>query len=397
MKTSMRWLSTTRVVVLAVLFLFCCSDPAEDEVTPPKNEQEKEKEEEMSQVDADVALKAFSFTSARQITGAVPTVVNSSLLKTNSRDTVYVLPEIKNLIRISHPESRPVKGIYLAVQGSTFYYDVPIDEEEESDTVSVILFEIEPENIEIPYDIPVDITAYDDSGQPIDILERIITVEKPNNNMCDILDDGDTATNDWARTWQWRWTTLLDQNDQPVRIHAPGRMYYSSQTHSGCCDNSACPAYVVDPNTKIGKWVYDSEFTVDTHYAILYEGFKFYKNGTFTRVTIERQSAVDADGTDWCNGVPQLTDYLDDVTYFGGHDYSPGDTKISYGTTRSVCADPLGLCGYGSRGGQLTYSCHAMIITAGVEGQKEMRMYTRTYGNPVLVEEEGITRTIWKD
>lgn len=393
MKTSMCWLSTTRVAVLAVLFLFCCSDPAEDEITPPKNEQE----EEISQVDADAALKTFSFTSSIQTMGSVPTVVNSSLVKTNSRDTIYALPEIKNLIRISHPKSRPVTGIYMAVKGSTFYYDVPIDEEEESDTVSVILFEIEGGNIEIPYDIPVDITAYDDNGQPIDILERIISVEKPKNNMCDILDDGDTATNDWSRTWEWCWTTVVDQNDQPLRIHTPGRMYYASQTHSGCCDNSVCPVYIVDPNTKIGKWVYDSEFTVDTYYGILYEGFKFYKNGTFTRFTVERQSAVDADGTDWCNGVPKLRDYLDEVTYFGTHDYSPGDAQLRYGTTRSVCADPLGLCGYGSRGGQVTSSCHAMIITAGVEGQKEMRMYTRTYGNPVRVEDEGITRTTWED
>ena len=395
MRTAISWLCTTRVAVLAVIFLFCCSDPSEEDVTPPENKPGED--EEVLPGDADALLNAFSFKSATSVTGSVPTVLNSSLLKTDSRDTIYTMPGVPNILRISHPQERVIKGIFIAVQGSAFYYDVPIYEEEETDTVSVIIYEIDASELEVPNDIPVEIIAYDDNGQPIDIVERIISVEDPAAGTCNILQDGDTATVNWLHGWQWRWTVLLDHSDQPLLIHSAGKSYLSTQEHSGCCKNSVCPTYLVDPNTKVGEWVYDSKFTVTTSYSIIHEMFQFFKDGTFSRLTLERQTALDTGQTDYCNGIPSIRDYVDQVVYYGPHDYVPGDNQISYHTTKSICDDPLGLCGYGSRGGQVTASCHAMIISAGVEGQKEMRMYTRTYGSAATIEEGGITRTIWED
>lgn len=393
MKTLMRWLSASRLAVLAVLFLFCCSDAAEEDVTPPENKPEEK--EEVVPADADAAMKAFSFKTATQKTGSAPTVANNSMLKTNSRDTIYALPEVLNILRISHPQDRLVKGIFFAVRGSGFYYDVPIHEEEETDTVSVIIYEIDPDEIEIPSDIPVEITAYDDNGQTIDIIERIITVEQPNSGACSILQDGVNNSFDWSYGWIWQWSVLLDHNDEPIQIFAPRKAYLTEQEHSGCCENSACPALVYDPNTNIPEWVYDSKFTVNTSYLIAEEVFQFLRDGTFNRYTIEVQTAVDSDNTDWCKGIPSMKTYVDDVVYYGSHDYMDGGTQISYHTTDSFCDDPLGLCGYGSRGGQVTSSCHAMIISSGVESQKEMRMYTRYYGPSETVVEDGVTRTVW--
>jgi hypothetical protein len=307
------------------------------------------------------------------------------------------MPGVPNILRISHPQERVIKGICIAVQGSAFYYDVPIYEEEETDTVSVIIYEIDASELEVPNDIPVEITAYDDNGQPIDIVERIISVEDPAAGTCNILQDGDTATTNWRHGWQWRWTVLLDGSNEPLLIHAPGKSYLAKQVHSGCCENTVCPAYVVDPNTKIGEWVYDSEFEVVAAYEIVEEIFQFFKDGTFKRATVEFQNTLDSSATDYCKGIPSMKNYVDQVVYYGPHDYVPGDADISYYTTRSICDDPLGLCGYGSRGGKVTASCHAMIISAGVESQKEMRMYTRTYGIPIEVQDGDITRTIWKD
>ena len=386
------------MAVLAVMFLFCCSDPAEDDVTPPPTGSEEE--EEVISVDADVALKAFSFKDAIKKTGKVPSGVNSSLLKTNSSDTLYVLPDVINLIRISHPKT-PVKGMYIAVTGSTFYYDVPIFEMEETDTVSVIVFEISLDEIDEfsnSQSMPLEITAYDDNGEPIDIIERIVTVERPGTTMCDIRQDGDTVLVDYGYGWQWLWTALLDHNDQPTRIFAPYKSYLTTQNHSGCCDDgSPCPTLVIDPNTKEAEWIYHSEFSVSTYYSIDTEVFLFFKDGTFSRYTVESQSALNSDKTDWCNGVPSMTQYGDVVFYYGTHDYTPGDTRLSYQTTRSVCDDPLGLCGYGSRSGNLINSCHAMMITAGAENQREVRMYIKRYGRTDVVMEGEILKTIWKD
>jgi hypothetical protein len=369
------WMYAVRLAVLALLFLFSCSDPVEDEVTP-----KQQQEEQITKDQADALLETFSFTAATpKITGTVPTVTNTSLIKTNSEDTIFVLPGIKSLIRLSHPKSRPIKGLYFSAKGSSFYYDVDIHEEEESDTVSVILFEINPEEIEPPYDVPVQITAYDDNSQPIDIIERTITIEKPHDDGCGILQPGDTARIDVLQGgWFWEWTVLLNPDGQPAFINAPTRPYFSTQNYSGCCDSAACPALVIDPNTHQAEWIYDSEFTVTTYYSILIEYFNFFTNGTFHRFTVEGQSGIDSEETDWCKGVPADKYYRDDVYYYGTHDYAPGNNRISYATTHSDCADPLGLCGYGSRGGQLTLSCHAMIITAGSELQKEIRMYRKT-------------------
>lgn len=137
---------------------------------------------------------------------------------------------------------------------------------------------------------------------------------------------------------------------------------------------------MIDPNTHVPKWAYDSELTVNTRYTIIREHFNFFANGTFQRLTQENQTALDEKATDWCNGVPATTAYRNIVYYYGTHDYSPGDDRISYVTTRGVCADPLGICGYGSRGGALTISCHSMMITAGSEGQREIRMYSKVNG-----------------
>jgi hypothetical protein len=389
-----RW-GIARWVVFPLLFVVCCSDPEADEITPPPQEEE---EEEITPLDADAALKSFSFASSLKITGSAPTVTNTSLVRTDNGDTIYVLPGIKNLIRVSHPESRPIKGVYFAASGSTFYYDAPIQEEEESDTVSIIIFEVNPDDLEKPVNVPVEITPYDNSNQPIDVIERIITVEDPSDNGCSILQDGDTSNIDNIYGWHWRWTVTLDMNDQPVAINAPGRNHINNFKYQGCCKNTACPALVFEEGVQ--KWIYDKEFDVSTYYSIVYEWFEFYTNGTFFRQTIELSSGISNanDSTDWCTEEPVISDYTDEVLYFGTHDYVPGNTGVSYGTTHSICDDPLGLCGYGSRGGELTASCHAMIITVNLEGQKNMRMYTRQYGNPLIItDENGIERTVWRD
>lgn len=386
------------MAVLAITLLFC-SDPAEEDGTPNTNELEDEKpKEEESQLEADVALKVFSFASAVVKSGSAPTVANTSLLKSNSYDTIFTLPDMINLLRISHPQRTAVKGFYIAVSGSSFHYEVPVFEEE-SDTVSAIFYEIDLEELEEvldSYNIPLEITAFDNDGVPIDVIERIVTVERPGTSMCDIRIEGDTTSYDFSHAWNWEWTVLLDHNDEPIDYFAPGKIYFTEQDHSGCCeDKGPCPLISVDPNTQEVSWVYHSTFSISTYYVIDQEEFMFYKDGTFTRTTGELQFALDVEGTDWCNGIPSMIHNYDAVFYYGTHDYLAGDSHLSYTTTRSICEDPLGLCGYGSRGGNLQNSCHAMMVIAGSEGQKEIRMYTKRYGRPQYVYEGGVRKTIW--
>lgn len=392
MKSPIRWLFPSLVTLM--LGLACCSDPADEDLTSSEDDENKVTTPE----GADAQLASFSFTSSTKVTGSVPTVVNSSLVKTNAGDTLYVLAGVPNMLRLSHPPSRPASGVFITVKGATYYYDVPIDDKEDSDSVSTIVYEVDPEEVaETGNNVQTQVTVYDENKQPIDIIERIVLVEKPDNRTsgCDITQPGDTT---FSQTiyggWRWESTILYGYDGKPLSMHAPGRIYKIEQQHSGCCDESACPALVVNPQTQILEWVYDSEFEVRVTYSISWEHFFFYNNGRFHRITHETQTNVNAEYTDWCNGIPAIDQTHDVVHYYGTHDYEPGDTRISYGTTRARCKDPLGLCGYGSRGGDLTIGCDTMVITAGVEGQKEVRTY-RKFGDVIADGEAPTLR--WKD
>lgn len=393
----MSWLRIASAMAM-LLFVVSCSDPAEEEMTPPGEEEEAELKPE----DADPIMNAFSFTSATKINGKVPEVDNTSLIKMAGGDTLYAMAGVNNIIRISHPASKLLSGIFMAVEGSTFYYEVEKDDEEQSDTVSVVMIGFDPEEVDGTAHVPIQLTAYDENKQPIDIIERILTIEDPsdpNPAGCGLLEDGDTTyVQVLSGGWIWEWTVVLDYNDQPVVINAPLRSYITEQTHYGCCEESACPALVIDPNTHIAEWKYDSEMSIVTRYAIEREYFNFFQNGTFHRFTWEFQSALDPEATDYCTGQPAMVNRREDVYYYGVHDYVEGNTRISYAITHADCEDQS-FCGYGSRGGQVTVTCHNLLITAGTEGQKEMRMYRRVQGTFYVTGAPNITIQWleWKD
>ena len=373
----LRWLLSVLIVAAMVLFT-ACSDPVDD-----LENDEDTNIDVLTGDEADRISDSFEFGNSVKVTGTVPTVVNTSLVKTNSKDTIYTIPGLKIPLRISHPAAVVINGWFIAVKNSTYYYDVPIHEEEDSDTVSVVILEIDPEDVELPYDIPVEITPYDQNKVPVDVIERIVTVEDPVSGRCDILIDGDT-TNIGILEWRWHATVVFDSNDEPRFVNAPARVFGASQKIGGCCneDPLVCPQAVYNPITKATDLIYDSEVTAGTTYSIAHELFSFYKDGTFFRLTLERIKNFSYDATDWCNGVPGFNERESVVQYYGTHDYAPGNTSISYANTHSYCDDPNGICGYGSRDGAVTATCHMMVITAGVEGSKEVRMYVRhTYSD----------------
>ena len=372
------------VIVTAMLFVASCSLPTEPDIEGDEGGGENEEEEVLTQEKADKFLESLSFTLSTKITGNVPAVANTSKIRVQG-DTIYTLPSITMPLRLSNSQGGVVKGWYIAIDGSSFYYDVPVDAIEDSDTVSVVLIKF-PEDTpaqEAPYTMPVRITPYDENGNPIDQVDTPITVEKPSSNECDILVDGDTAMEaSWE--WYWYWTLITDPNDKATFINAQNRVFKSVQHPTGCCNaQSACPALVCDANGTC-QWTYNSAVTAETSYAIMNEFFNFYKDGTFTRFTSERKFNFDPVATDWCNQVPEYSYNFDRVSYYGTHTYTPDSSSFSYFSTRVDCDDPLGLCGYGSRGGQVIHSCHVMIIVIdrlNIEFKKETRMYVRSAGS----------------
>ncbi len=249
MKTFLTRPSYLLTVMLASLFYASCSDPEEEIATAYATTATttKQEDEEITQADIESFLESLGFTTSSKVIGSAPTVTNTSIIKMDSKDTIYTMPGQKIPVRISHPEAVALQGVYIASKNSTFYLDVPLDEEEDSDTVSVIIIEF-PEDEDVPNDVPLEIIPYDQSKNPVDIVERIITIEEPENGSCDFLKDGDT-TSIGPPEWVWHYTVVFDHNGDPKFVNAPGRVFAATQEPTGCCaDAPACPILKKDPS-----------------------------------------------------------------------------------------------------------------------------------------------------
>lgn len=372
-----RFLGLVKIPMMGLLAMVCyfsCSDPEADEPSRQNNN-----DEEVTPEEADKLLLSFKFSNSHQVTGKMPTVTNSSLVKTG-RDTIYTMPGLKTPIRLSHPSTVNIKGWYVAVGSSTIYIDVPV--EDESDTVSVVIFQVDtPEEITSSYEIPLLITPYDENNAPVDIIDRPLIVELPTDSKCDILTDGDT-TNITKFEWFWDGTLVFDETDSLKVLTVPLFDYTATQTPGGCCiEEPYCPSLVFNQDKNMWEYVVDSEVTAVTSYKIHRELFTFFKNGTFARYTSEHIKNFDAENTDWCAHIPAYNDRKVYVNYYGTHNYAPGNTSILYQTKRTDCDGGFGNCGYASRPGDLQNTCHMMVITVDktkIEGSREVRLYVRS-------------------
>lgn len=380
----MRFSGATLIALFAILYLSGCSDP----VGVPPEQGGGSGNGTAENVDA--VLEAFSFTSATKTSGKPPSVSDTRLIKTSTKDTIFTMPGVKDMIRVSHPPGTPIKGIYFAFQGSTFYYNAPADYEEKSDTVSIIFFEIDAEDIEDEISsgstsVPLEITAYDESDKPIDMIERIMTIEKPSSNGCDILE----------HIWFWDWSVIFNHLDEAVNVNCSDERYPNDFKYQDCCLGAAfCPKY-----DDYQQPVYDVNIDISLFYSIAAEWLQFYSDGLFERETREFESYIsnpgqDAATFDPCKWKPEISTRTETVTYWGTHDYKPGNSTLSYIITDDSCG-PNGFgCGFGGSlvGAEIIYTCHQLLISRGTE-QKTVRMFTR---GKATEDMEGEITDSWK-
>jgi len=355
------------LIIPALVLYVSCSDPMQEEENDDDNNPN---DTVLTSSEADKIADALLFKNSTKVTGTIPAVINTSLARTNSRDTIFLMDGVKIPIRLSHPEGQIISGIYISVKGSTFYQDVPAEIEEESDTVSIIIVEVDGGGINLPADVPADIVPYDNSKQPIDIIERTITIEEP-VAPCDILIPRPGTLSDttgyWAPAWYWHHTIVFNAAGDPTFVNAPGTAFITKTQYEGCCDSST------GKNCNILSTTLNATADVTITYSILSETFAFFTDGTFVRQTHEQKQNFDPNTTDWCGGLAGYNYNNSVVTYQGTHDYVPGDTNISYLTKYSSCD----LCGYGSPGGSLAFSCHLLVISRKSEGSNQVRVYVR--------------------
>jgi hypothetical protein len=354
-------------------------------IPDPPVDGEEEPVEEISSEKADSLLSLLSFTSGTKVTGSVPFVTNTELVKTNSEDTIYSMSGLKMPLRLTNPTGVTVGGWFVAAKNSTFYYDVALDETEGSDTVTIVIIEIPGESTST-YTIPLEITPYDDNKKPIDIIVRELLVEVPEPNKCNIYTNEDPSAPIRSWEWIWSWTLITNSSDEGVFVNAPGYKRVSRQSPTGCClQQPWCPQYICDPISGC-KWVYDSQVDAVTAYSIEHEFYNFYKDGTYERNTNEYKKNFDPIATDWCNKVPGYIEGKNGAHTTGTYTYVPG-SKLTLTASKTECEDGGNICGYGSRWGDVRVGCYSLIVTIDrllIENTKEVRLYSRSPASPVF-------------
>src|SRR5690606_7231441 len=169
-------------------------------------------------------------------------------------------PGIKRPIKFLHIHgTQNVAGAYVQVYnastGAHHYFDVPEHPEAESDSMSVVFVGFDNDSTSLaPFggsvppanwiggedDFEIEITPYDESGQPIDEVTVPVVVVEPSN-------DADNSTppdpseflNESGEFWDWNMTftysSVNEESGDPGFESAPGRILGGNQMINGCC------------------------------------------------------------------------------------------------------------------------------------------------------------------
>lgn len=357
------------------MLALCLAAACKPEVPDPDPDPDPSPDTTLSQEEADALLGAFGLHGDTLRPGPLPAAPDLPVLQMNGEDTFFTLPAIPMPLRIKHPADQPAAGFWVGVRNGSFHYETPVADRYEGDTISVIFIVVPPDLIppgaELPIHIPVEIIAYDEQREPIDKIERILTVEAPNDPGCSIAIPP-TTDSAWMYTW-WSTTSWSVTGGSYEFLNLPSRPFVTETNIEGCCDptqpNGRCNPLSTTLNASVGfKGVY----------AINSEDLTFYTDGTYVRKTEEVKRNFDPTTTNWCAGIAGFTTVRERVDYTGTHNATvPGVTELVLGAGTQSCD----ICGYGFTGGNLICTYSLLVIERDrrlIEGTISYRIYIRT-------------------
>lgn len=362
------------VLLCTVLVLSAACKP--DELPDPDPDPDPAPDTTLTTEEADALLGSLSLYGDSMLTEGLPSSPDLSILLMNGEDTFFTVSGIRMPIRIKHPADQTISGFRVGIRNGSFHYDVPVTEEYDGDTVSVIFIEVLPDLIppgeELPLHLPLEIIAYDEQKEPIDKLTRIFTVEEPNLPGCSIAIPP-TTDSAWMYTW-WStlsWSTVSVNRDFSFTNY-PGKPFVTETTIEGCCDPT-------QPNGRCNPLSTTLNATVNFKgvYVINTEDLTFYTDGTYVRKTEEVKRNFDPSSTNFCAGIAGFSTLRERVDYTGTHNVvGPGVSELVLGAGTSSCD----LCGYGFTGGTLICTNHVFVIERDrrmIDGTVAYRVYIR--------------------
>ena len=380
-KISALLLITTHFRALLIVFgimalLLSCVKDDNFEVDNPSNPSNP-----TSQLDADKISEHFVLKNAIKITGDLPTAINGQI-QTDVKDTIFLVKgyPIGNRIRFKHDPAQKISGFYIKVGLASYFFDVPKDyiedqyvplEENDSIAVLVLDLDLSTENVEYPFTTDFIIQPHDDSGMPIDVIVRPITVEDPNdaNGVCNDIRRSVSPANHLV--WEWDFT-IREYNGQILNTLAPGLAIRINSQGAGCCSGTGIsysvsdhPGCVPNVNTSDMQWV---ELELDDFVVRTYEVLWFWDDGTYVVAGWEKKKTYDRAHTNFCT---EIAAYTDEESGYGTlgvnsadtdiHDFNPGANHINLSRTYWEGGYRL------PASADLIYTCHTLLLSWGNE------------------------------
>lgn len=349
----------------------------DDDTTQVEEPKEIDEPGDESNYDANTIQSGFIFNNVSAIQGKIPTSASQEDLKLD-RETLYLAEGIKNRVQILYPSGAfsGFSAVYIQVAGADEYLDVMPDETESSDTIGVIYIEFDPGDMELPLSFDIKIVPHDDGGNPIDPFEREVVVEKKGDDACT------PAGPSGVGNWFWLWTVFGDY------YAAPGLPVGTVASTNGCC----IEGFSVDC---IANAIPEEEWISLDYAAYLMtnlEYISFSDDGTMAGQLIEQTQNLDYSESDFCTGEAAYVRNTSENFFWGEYEYLPAQRQVIFNTIestqREICFEELGgfcvdVFDKFYITGEAHYeilSCHFMIETSFVEGQKRDRLFERREG-----------------
>jgi len=370
MKNSSVTIRKACVLACLVVLLSCETEPE-----PENNIGNGKVDNTADDFTPDELSELLVLKDAARITGELATAPDLQL-KINVKDTVYSLKGLYGArVVVRHDGLHDISGFYIAVSGSSSYYNVPAEDEGVQDSTDVFYIDADvPENGEAdyPFTIPIRIQPYDPTGAPLDEFVKLLTIENPETGTgCSIAVPFANTSNLAYGAWKWIHTLGIDASGLIFHREAPGLKKGSPYKTGGCCNDDGTNSTVAnDPycfakfsdGTPNPRW---RSIEVSHYFTWVYDLIWFYDNGTFTHQNLSHQTNYRPSKSDFCNEKPF---YEFDKGFFlktGTHDFTPGSKYLTI--TYDVTDPPV----YGKtiNSGELRYDCNGMALIYEIEGQ----------------------------
>jgi hypothetical protein len=389
----MNTLTVNTLVACAFVCLGALASCETEEPDPQNNNiGNTEDDNPTSDFTGDELAGFLALTQADKVTGSLPQAPDFQL-KMNVKDTIVVMKGLYGArIVVRHNGLQDVSGFYVAVENSSYYYDVPVEDAQASDSTDVFYIDITDDAaIDFPFTLAVIIQPHSPDGEPLDQFERKVKAVDPKSGKgCPITAPYVGNTTDLGqKAWKWMHTYGIGQDDKVFHIEAPGLKQGSPYTTGGCCNDDGTSSTVADDphcfekfsdGTPNPKW---RSIEVNHYFTWMYDILWFYDNGTFAQQNSSQQTNYRPSKTDFCSEKPFYD--FDEGFYLktGTHDFTAGTDHLTI--TYDVTDPPV----YGKtiRSGTISYDCDGLAFLYEIEGQSWVVEYRKADPEDFLVSD----------